>query len=187
MMFLCSSRVELGLLTKEFRDNLGLAPEDCTVYKTKAAAWEDTSHRPCISGIKYHGTCQCKKNRYQLTWQEGSLRKLHHFSNWHQRKGNALAKLGHFQVLVLPWCSLSLSLFYLFSHLVSSSSRPRCLLENTLGGANFRIKEAGAWPLVCICFATLPFCRRRTIFRYGPRDLFLEVSTAKELDATSKI
>lgn len=115
MMFLCSSRVELGLLTKEFRDNLGLAPEDCTVYKTKAAAWEDTSHRPCISGIKYHGTCQCKKNRYQLTWQEGSLRKLHHFSNWHQRKGNALAKLGHFQVLVLPWCSLSLSVLSFFA------------------------------------------------------------------------
>ena len=82
---------------------------------------------------------------------------------------------------------LSLSLYYLFSHLVSSSSRPRCLLENTLGGANFLMKEAGAWPLVCICFATLPFCRRRTIFRFGPRDLFLEVSTAKELDATSKI
>lgn len=91
-------------------------------------------------------------------------------------KATSYAKFGHFEVQV-----------HLFSHLVSSSSRPRCLLENTLGGANFLIKEAGAWPLVCICFATLPFCRRRTIFRYGPRDLFLEVSTAKELDATSKI
>ena len=156
----------LGLLTKEFRDKLGLAPEDCTVSKTKAAAWEDTSHRPC-SGIKYHGTCQWKPNKNLQKLAGMKPEKMNHFSDWRQRKGNIIA----------------LSFFASSKQQLS----PTPLTGEHFGWSKLRIKEAGAWPLVCICFATLPFCCRRTIFRYGLRDLFLEVSMAKELDATSKI
>lgn len=80
------------------------------------------------------------KTKQRLTDLTGMKppKKMHRISNWHQRQCNTLCQAwplwgtGTAMILLLHASST-----VFFSHLVSSSSRPRRLLENTLGGANF--------------------------------------------------